>query len=207
MSFITTDDLAPSNLEGQFEYWDKLKKKHKNFKLLAFTTADWQFTRINREFKNNLISNKEFIDFCNERSEWLSIAYHGLHHTVTMSQVNFETQELIINKMLGIFKKFQNKFEGHFMNAYKPPFYKWNTNTLLICMAAGIDHIFTQNGILTPAIYQFQSRESINLIDSHTNPECPMPDRIDLVYEQFDKLLANQCTAKLNYPILKSILK
>lgn len=189
---MTTDDLAPSNLEGQFEYWDKLKKKHNDFKLLAFTTADWQFTRINRDFKNNLITNKEFIDFCNERSDWLSIAYHGFQHTISMASQSFETQEVIIDKMLTIFKKFKKKFEGNFVNAYKPPFYRWNTDTLQICMDREIDYLFIQSGILTPKVYLFQSRQGIGLIDSHTNPECPMPDRIDLVYEDFDELLSSQ---------------
>jgi len=196
MSFITTDDLAPSSIEGQFEYWDKLKEKHKDFKLLAFTTADWKFTRTNRKFKNNSIANREFIDFCNERKDWLSIAYHGLHHTIAMSQVDFNTQVTIIKKMLRIFGKFEKKFEGQIINAYKPPFYRWNINTLLICMDRGIDYLFIQSGILTPKVYLFQPRATIGLIDSHTNPECPMPDRIDLVHKQMDKLLANSCEFK-----------
>ena len=63
-------------------------------------------------------------------------------------------------------------------------------------MDKGIDYFFIQDGIFTPKVYLFQPRASIGLIDSHTNPECPMPDRIDLVYKQFDQLLGNQCEFK-----------
>ena len=194
---ISTDDLCPVNIEGQFEYWDRLKAKHPDLQLLAFTTANWNFFR-NRERKIRTVFCDDFIDFCNERKDWLTLAYHGYDHSVSMSSLDIEAQTKILEKMLKLFNKFKKKFKGKILNAYKPPFYKWNMNTLYACENLGIDHFFMQDGILTLKFFHFQPRNAIGLIDSHTNPDTPMPDRIDLIYEKLDKMLFNQ--NKLNLP-------
>ena len=194
---ISTDDFSPANINGQFEYWDQLKEKHPDLQLLAFTTADWKFFRNRIYHDPTSILDREFINFCNERKKWLTLGYHGLDHTKTMNSLSWEKQMETLEKMMVIFRKFKKKFKGKVLNAYKPPFYKWNMNTLYACENLGIDHFFMQTGILTMKLFYFQPRASIGLIDSHTNPECPMPDRIDLIYEKLDEILSNQNVLKL----------
>ena len=194
---ITTDDLSPVNLEGQFEYWDRLKEDHPDLQLLAFTTANWNFFRKRERKANRTILRDDFIDFCNERKDWLTLAYHGFDHLVPMNSLDWKGQMSVLEEMLKIFNDFEKKFKGKILNAYKPPFYKWNMNTLYACENLGIDYFFMQDGILTLKLFHFLPRNSIGLIDSHTNPECPMPDRIDLFYDALDKLLKNQSTLNL----------
>jgi len=200
---LTTDDLAPSNIEGQFEFWDKLWKKHKNFQLLAFTTANWNF-RLPKKSKfrgNNSILREDFIEFCNKRKNWLLIAYHGLTHEVAESTLPLQDQQKSIKEMLSIFHKFSQKFKGEIVPAYKPPFYRFNSDALNICKDSGIRYFFMQDGILDLQTYNFFRRNDIHLIDSHTNPRAQSvkdgktisaPDRIDFLYERLDKFLSNQ---------------
>lgn len=200
---LTTDDLAPSNIKGQFEFWDRLWKKHKNFQLLAFTTANWNF-RLPKESKfrgNNSILRKDFIEFCNERKNWLLIAYHGLTHEIAESNQPYEDQQRRMKEMLSIFDKFGKKFKGKIISAYKPPFYRFNSDALYTCRDLGIKYFFMQDGILDLQTYNFFRRNDIHLIDSHTNLRAqsvkdgkthPIPDRIDFLYERLDKFLSNQ---------------
>jgi len=68
----TTDDLCPSNLQF-FKYWDKVKKRKPNLKLIAFTIANFQN-------KEPIYKSKEFNMWIKDHKSWVDIAVHGYDH-------------------------------------------------------------------------------------------------------------------------------
>ncbi len=191
---FSTDDICPQNIEGQFCYFDRLKERHPDFRIIGFTTAKW----LNN--KNNLISeNKDFLNFCNERKDWLRLAYHGLYHNKNTpdsfeGKMPIERQIEYLTEMIRIFNDFKKEYKGIVYNIYKPPYYRWNSDMFVACEKVGIEYAVVQDGVLNIETATFKSRIELGLLDSHTNPATDMPDRIDKIYEKFDELLSKDGT-------------
>lgn len=184
---ISTDDLAPQHMEMFMRTWDELYKRHPNMKLIAFTTLMWHGKEDQAIHKN-----EDFMEFCNERKEWLILAMHGFHH---IKAEGLLTEEYWLPDLANIWRDF--KPECGVLNAYKPPFYKWNLKTLENASKAGIRYFFVQDGFLDLESHQFYDRTSSALIDSHTNPMTDMPDRIDKIFDDLDNSLKNATTSRL----------
>ena len=180
---LTTDDLAPQHMQLFKDTWDKLHEKHPHFELIAFTTLRW-----NDEEKNDIRSNLEFLEFCKKRKDWLIIAMHGFYHK---TYEGFYPEEFNFKKQIEFFSDVNLKENARILNAYKPPYYRWKLETLEEAQKAGVKFFFTQNGFLDLETFKFFERHLIGLIDSHTNPITQMPDRVDKIYDQLDKLLQN----------------
>ncbi len=191
MVIISTDDLSPATIKGQFEYFDELKRKHPDLRIIAFTVARW-----NNEEQNDISQNQEFIDFCNDRNSWLRIAYHGLSHENPRAEaiLSLKQQLEFLGEMQRIFTEFKRKCGCDFLNYYKPPRYRWNSDTLFACSKMGIEYLFIQDGVLNLKNNNFKSRAELGLIDSHVNPITQMPDRIDKFHLKIEELILNDDT-------------
>lgn len=97
---ITTDDLCLSNLKF-FIYWDKIKTKYPNLKLIAFTIAN---------FKNeeNISESKQFKQWYARHKMWVEIGIHGYDHLYP-PECERDNQEELILKALNILKPFLPK--------------------------------------------------------------------------------------------------
>ena len=81
-----TDDLCPSNLKF-FKYWDKVKEKKPELKLIAFTIANFQ----NKEL---ISESRKFEKWFEKNKDWVEIGVHGYDHLYPpeAERDNFEEQ-------------------------------------------------------------------------------------------------------------------
>jgi len=156
------------------EHLDPLAKKYPNFKVIAFTVPCWH------DSPQEDILAKGFIKFCVGRP-WLIIAVHGLNHMTYEAIGDRASQRAMFGngqRILAALKKQGVKT----LNAFKPPFYRWNYDSLDLASETGYRFYFTQDGIHDLKTFRFYGRGNIMLFDSHTNPDqkVNMLDRIDL---------------------------
>lgn len=96
---ITTDDVCLSNLK-YFEYWDKLKQKYPELKIIAFTIANYK----EREPINE---SQEFRDWFDVHRDWVEIGVHGYDHDPkNKPEWDRDNAEDLVNKSLDILKPF-----------------------------------------------------------------------------------------------------
>ncbi len=108
---ITTDDLCLSNLK-YFKYWDKVKEKYPELKLIAFTIANYQY-------KENLKWSREFKKWYEKHKDWVEIHPHGYDHTSPQEGFR-DDQKKLIKKSLRILKKYLPE-----QVLYRPPGFKY----------------------------------------------------------------------------------
>ena len=87
------------------------------------------------------------------------------------------------------------------IDAYKPPFYRYDYGTLDRAKRLYFKWLFLPSGILNINTDKFYKREGIGLIDSHCNPESKLlladgkeildPNRLEL--KPFEEYLKNYC--------------
>ncbi len=188
MTIFTTDDLNPSFMDFFHEHVDVLHDVYPNFKIYAFTTPRWAFwPDTATEEENDVLLRKDFIKFCVDRKDWLILAAHGLTHKEVFTGD--------AKTMLPIFQKSKEYLDAlakegcSTINAFKPPFYKYNHAAIQCANEAGFGLFFTNEGIIDLQTMEFIPRVTIGLLDSHTNPkpDVNMMDRIDL--HPFDEVL------------------
>lgn len=116
---ITTDDLCLSNLEI-FKYWDKVKEKYPELKIIAFTIANYKE-------QEPINESKEFKEWFEEHKDWVEIGVHGYDHELP-NECFRDNQEEYFQKSLEILKDFIPKNP-----LYRPPGFKyvnWTENIL-----------------------------------------------------------------------------
>jgi len=69
---VTTDDLCLSTLVN-FKWFDELKEKTPDLKVVAFTIANYQN-------KESLKDSKNFKEWYKKRQDWIEIAVHSYDH-------------------------------------------------------------------------------------------------------------------------------
>lgn len=116
---ITTDDLCLSNLKN-FEYWDRVKEKYPELKIVTFTIANYNE-------KERLDTSEEFKAWFDEHKHWVEIGVHGYDHELP-NECFRDNQEEYFKKSLEILKDYlpQNSL-------YRPPGFKylnWTENIL-----------------------------------------------------------------------------
>jgi predicted deacetylase len=130
---FTTDDLCPSNLK-YFEYWDKVKEKKPDLKVIAFTIANFQ----NKEPINE---SKEFIEWFEKHKDWVEIAVHGYDHLFPpeAERDDFEEQ---VTMALEILKPFLPEKYG-----YRSPGFKFSVRIEPLLKKLGFSYIAYQEHI------------------------------------------------------------
>lgn len=147
---FTTDDVCPSNLK-YFEYWDKVKEKHSELKLIAFTIANYQN-------KENIKESKEFNDWYEKHKDWVIIQPHGLNHLKPqLGWRDYETQKNDIKESLDILKSYLSneiiyRFPGFRISPY-------SENILKELKVDGIAH--------QEFIKMFDGRKIYNIFNTH----------------------------------------
>lgn len=191
---LTTDDLCPRHTP-QLNYWDDLKKEFPQLQLIAFTTYRWKFIKEDP----HTILHPGFIKELNLRKDWLTLAIHGRDHTrPSEGLMPYNTQLENLKELCKIFYEDlpDEGFQGQILNAYKPPFYKFNTSSLYAARDAGLDYYFTPGGIQLLKHGIFLRRQDLNLIDTHTNTieerSKYIPDRIDKIHHTLTQKLSDQ---------------
>lgn len=182
---FTTDDVNPEFLDFWKKYLDPVHEKYSNFKVIAFVVPYWHDKK-----ENHVMTNPHFLPWLSMRSDWVTIAAHGLNHLTSECLQSYDQQ---LEMMKTSKQMLQTMLTEDSM--FKPPYYKWNSDSLFAAKEAGFRWFFTQDGILDLHNFIFHSRLVLGLIDSHCNPTCEMADRIDRV--AFDKLLSQMWCNRL----------
>jgi len=94
---MTTDDLCLSNLK-YFRYWDKVKEKYPNLKLIVFTIANFKNTE-------DLSKSDIFKKWFEQHKDWCEIGVHGYDHQYP-PECERDNQEKFIVKALEILRPF-----------------------------------------------------------------------------------------------------
>jgi hypothetical protein len=174
MTLFTTDDFCPQHLDFFRKYVEPLHKKYPNFKIYCFTTAKWHNLA-----KNDCLKSKKFMDYCLKNKDWVKIAAHGIKHD------GYEGKDKKYSSEFEECMNFLNKMAEKgcaVINAYKPPYYSWDSDSLFRAKKAGFKLFFIQDGFVDLELYKVIKRNDIKIIDSHTNPDknVNLQDRIDL---------------------------
>jgi len=182
MNKISTDDLAPCHMPFFKRHIDPLRKQYPNFKILAFTTPDWNYTipKGEEDTDNNILTNEKFQRFCKSRKDWLYLGMHGYHHTENFTGLKADMQPLFDHARKCL--DFMADKGASVVNAFKVPFYHWNESAALCAKQAGFRWFYITNGVIDLDTFRFYSRAELGLVDSHTNPkkDVNLVDRIDL---------------------------
>ena len=93
----TTDDLCLSNLT-YFRFWDKVKEKRPDLKVIVFTIANFQG-------KEDVSKSTKFKKWYDGHKDWVTIGVHGYDHTYP-PEGERDDQEELIRKSVEILKPF-----------------------------------------------------------------------------------------------------
>lgn len=145
---LTTDDLCLTNLK-YFEYWDKVKEKRPELKIIAFTTANYQL-------KEDLSKSKEFKDWFKKHEDWVEIAVHGYDH-LSPPEVERDNLEELITKSLNILKEFLPEKYG-----YRSPGFKFSVTLEPILKKLGFSYIAYHEHIKV-----FKNNSLIPVLNTH----------------------------------------
>lgn len=130
---ITTDDLCLSYLDN-FKYFDELKNKFAELKVIAFTIAN---------YKNNekLLGNAIFEKWYQKHKNWVEIAIHSYDHD-TIPDGDRKDEEYWITKALEDLKPFLPKAYG-----YRSPGWQTTNKTVPILKKLGFSYIAYESKI------------------------------------------------------------
>ncbi len=188
---ITTDDLNQEDW-SLFRYFDKLKEEFPKFKLIAFFTPFWQVKeKVDFDFSDpEAYFKPSFLSFLKERRDWLILGAHGLYHLKTSPDCYLQDQDqelmfLILRAIWDFLEKQGIKAKPHF----KPPFYRFRECSLSLACKYGFCFFFFTHGVIDLQDWKICTRSSLELIDTHVSKDCPLRDRIDLIYEPLRKKL------------------
>jgi len=190
---FSTDDLNPEFLDYFIEHIEPLRKQYPNFKIIAFVTPIWHNKK-----ENDILYNSEFIDYLIKNKDWLIIAMHGWFHINNESEFPQSTVTGVMHNSK-IYLDQLTKLGIATINAYKPPFYAWNSKSMIVAREEGYKYFFIANGLVDLTTFKFRPRKKLQLLDSHTNPKLDvnLEDRIDL--HVFDKKLKELHGLVINY--------
>jgi len=114
---FTTDDVCPSNLK-YFSYWERVRQKYPNMKLIAFTIANYNLVE-------NVSVSTEFKEWFEKNKDWVEVAVHGYDHMYKPEAERDDPEfENCIMKALSILKPFLPEKYG-----YRSPGFQWSVRT------------------------------------------------------------------------------
>lgn len=155
---FTTDDLCPSNLK-YFEYWDRVKQKYPQLKLIAFTIA----RKGDRE-EEDVSKNEEFKKWYEAHKDWVEIGVHGYDHLRPQEGWR-QDQEEYIKKALDIIRPY---LPTRFL--YRAPGFRTLPKTEGILKKLGFAGIAHQE-----FIKYFDGEVAGNLLNTHCTNEFANP--------------------------------
>ena len=145
---FTTDDLCLSYLDN-FKYFDECKKNNPEFKLIAFTIAN---------FNNNelLAESDMFREWYERHKDWVEIAVHSYDHS-GLPDGDREDEEYWIKKGLDSLKQFLPVNYG-----YRSPGWQTSNKTVEILKRLGFSYIAYETKIKDLKTDQITSEEILN---------------------------------------------
>lgn len=171
--FITTDDFCPKFID-LWSHWDKLKQAFPQLKVTVFVVPEWDGIS-----SYNIGNSKEFIDWYNNRHEWVEICWHGFNHAANDCTRSREEMKKDMDKYFTVMSKFMPKNWG-----FKPPFYKFNSDMIDLAFEYGAKYFVTCSGI----IYGPGKEIKPIVIETHTNSITNVNDRIDKAFDGLMKI-------------------
>jgi len=155
----TTDDLSVDNLKF-FKYWDKVKEKQPDLKLIAFVIAE------------GIDKSDKFKEWWVQRKDWVEIGVHCYNHK--RPQEGWRTdQEVWIEKALDILKP---HLPENFL--YRPPGFRVLPKTEGVLKKLGFAGIAHQSHIK-----MFDGQIIGPLLNTHCSGEESCLNRIEDVWE------------------------
>jgi predicted deacetylase len=124
---VTTDDLCLSYLEN-FKYFDDLKKKYSDLKVVAFTIGNYK----NKEL---LLESDIFKNWYQKHKDWVEIAVHSYDHD-DLPDGDREDEEHWIKMALDSLKPFLPVRYG-----YRSPGWQTTNKTVPILKKLGFSYI------------------------------------------------------------------
>lgn len=208
---LTTDDLNQDDW-SLFSHFDKLHDKFSQMRLLAFFTPLWHHIPTETELVNGITINDdfwkpEFLEFLEDRKDWLSLAAHGLFHNTPDCYGDEKYHDLMFAKGKWILQQLHELTGIRVCPYFKAPWYRWKEFTPGKCFQSGYTRFYIPEGyyekILIPApckngavIHTTQfplvRRERIGLVDTHVSITDRMSNRIDRCYDTVYDLLREQ---------------
>lgn len=160
---FTTDDLCLSNLH-YFTFWDKIKQKRPDLKVIAFTIANYRH-------RENVAESKDFNHWFQTHKDWVEIGVHGYDHEYPPEGERDDFEELVV-RSVGILKPFlPEKY------LYRAPGFQTTCKTEPIIKKLGFGGIAYQN-----RIKWFDGREAVpfntHCCEKWDNPISKIWDRI-----------------------------
>lgn len=123
----TTDDVCPSNLK-YFEYWERVKEKKPDLRLIAFTIANFNFIE-------PVDASVEFRDWFNKSKDWVEVAVHGFDHTYP-PEAERDDFEDCVEEALRILKPFLPEKYG-----YRSPGFKFTIRMEPVLKKLGFSYV------------------------------------------------------------------
>lgn len=123
----TVDDLCLSYLDN-FVYFDRIKEKNSDFKIIAFTIANFK----NKEL---LSESSIFKDWFEKHKSWVEIAVHSYDHD-GLPDADREDEEYWIQKALNSLKPYLPERYG-----YRSPGWQTTNKTVPILKKLGFSYI------------------------------------------------------------------
>lgn len=168
---IITDDLCLHNLE-YFKYWDIVKAKYSNLRLIAFTIANYKHME-------NLNSSTKFKNWYDERKDWVEIGVHGYDHNSPPEQERDNAEELV-NMSIQILKPF---LPERFL--YRPPGFQRSVRTEPMLVRLGVAGIAYQT-----KIKYFEEKKIVrNIFNTHC---CDNFSNPITKWESFEKVFNDE---------------
>lgn len=170
---FTTDDVCPANLK-HFHWWDKAKEANPDLKVIAFTIANFN--------GQSTADSDVFIEWYEERKDWVEIGVHGWDHDLGKVQEGWrEDQDQYIRWSELSLRKFRPM--GGFL--YRPPGFRVLPITEKILREQGFRGIAHQGFIKT-----FADGTITPTLDTHCTDqgwENEIKDCWDKLPKQYEK--------------------
>lgn len=138
----STDDVSVDTLQ-HFVYWDKVKKRYPELKLIAFVVAEG-------------LPTPEFDSWYNERKDWVEIGVHCYNHDRPQEGWR-DDQEYWIGKARDVLKPYLPE-----RYLYRPPGFRFLPKTERILEKLGFAGIAHQEGIK-----YFDGQEGQPVLNTH----------------------------------------
>lgn len=202
-TIVTTDDLRPETVPLFEEYFDKLKKEHKELQVTAYVPAFYQ--EFSKKEENNIEDNKDFYRFWKKRKDWLKVVPHCYSHKKPPECLRNRGEQIdCIQKTLRALEPY---LDGDGCIGWKASFYRMNKTTLQLLRSLDIRWVSQWWTLQILDVIKRPLPQHIVLGTHCGTKEQNNPDNIDRIYDKLDFHLCDLESKGLKYSSFNQLVR